>query len=116
MEYWDHWCSIWLKNNKADKGCGHLELIPHSCKSRFGSTELVAGGPTCGKHATDVWANQVLNVLLDVPYQYKLAKIDSQLLNNIHKFDSLTIKFCLYILAESKNGPVRVGWQSICVT
>jgi hypothetical protein len=25
------------------KGCGHLELIPHSCKSLF--------CPTCGKHA-----------------------------------------------------------------
>ncbi len=41
------------------KGCGHVELIPHSCKSRF--------CPTCGKHATDVWANQVLNGLLDLP-------------------------------------------------
>ncbi len=37
------------------KACGHLELIPYSCKSRF--------CPTCGKHATDVWAYQVLNTL-----------------------------------------------------
>ena len=35
------------------KDCGHIKLIPHSCKSRF--------CPTCGKHATDVWANHVLN-------------------------------------------------------
>ncbi len=28
------------------KGCGHVELSPHSCRSRFGSTELVAGCPT----------------------------------------------------------------------
>ena len=42
--------------------CGHVELIPHSCKSRF--------CPTCGKHATDVWADQVLNGLLDVAYHH----------------------------------------------
>jgi len=46
------------------KDCGHVELIPHSCKSRF--------CPTCGKHATDVWANQVLNGFLDVPYHHEL--------------------------------------------
>jgi hypothetical protein len=40
---------------------GHeYEVIPHSCKSRF--------CPTCGKHATDRWADGVLNDLLDVPY------------------------------------------------
>jgi hypothetical protein len=32
------------------KGCGHVELISHSCKSRF--------CPTGGKHATDVWAER----------------------------------------------------------
>jgi hypothetical protein len=35
--------------------CGHCELVPHSCKSRF--------CPTCGKHATDLWTDQVLNRL-----------------------------------------------------
>jgi hypothetical protein len=53
------------------KGCGHVELIPHSCNSRF--------CPTCGKHATDVWANQVLNALLDVPYHHLIMAIAWQL-------------------------------------
>jgi hypothetical protein len=53
------------------KDCGHLELIAHCCKSRF--------CPTCGKHATDVWANQVLNALLDVPYHHLIMAIPWQL-------------------------------------
>jgi len=53
------------------KGCGHIELFPHSCKSRF--------CPTCGKHATDVWANQVLNRLVDVPYHHLIMSIPWQL-------------------------------------
>jgi len=53
------------------KNCGHVELIPHSCKSRF--------CPTCGKHATDVWANQVLNRLLNVPYHHLIMAIPWQL-------------------------------------
>jgi hypothetical protein len=51
--------------------CGHVELIPHSCKSRF--------CPTCGKHATDVWVSQVLNNLLDVPYHHLIMAIPWQL-------------------------------------
>jgi hypothetical protein len=42
-------------------GHGYV-VVPHSCKSRF--------CPTCGKHATDRWADQVLNDLLDVPYHH----------------------------------------------
>lgn len=53
------------------KDCGHVELIPHSCKSRF--------CPTCGKHVTDVWANEVLNRLLDVPYHHLIMSIPWQL-------------------------------------
>jgi len=53
------------------KGCGHVELISHSCKSRF--------CPTCGKHATDVWADQVLNRLLDVAYHHLIMAIPWQL-------------------------------------
>jgi hypothetical protein len=53
------------------KGCGHVELVPHSCKSRF--------CPTCGKHATDAWADQVLNRLLDVPYHHLILSIPWQL-------------------------------------
>lgn len=50
--------------------CGHVELIPHSCKSRF--------CPTCGKHATDVWVDQVLNGLLDVAYHHLVMAIPWQ--------------------------------------
>jgi hypothetical protein len=39
-----------------------IRVVPHSCKSRF--------CPTCGKHATDQWADAVLNDLLDVPYHH----------------------------------------------
>jgi hypothetical protein len=42
--------------------CGRYAVVPHSCKSRF--------CPTCGKHATDRWADAVLNDLLDVPYHH----------------------------------------------
>jgi hypothetical protein len=42
--------------------CGKIEVVPHSCKSRF--------CPSCGKLATDRWADGVLNELLDVPYHH----------------------------------------------
>lgn len=42
--------------------CDDIRLVVHSCKSRF--------CPTCGKHRTDVWADSVLNNLLDVPYHH----------------------------------------------
>jgi len=51
--------------------CGRMEIVPHSCKSRF--------CPTCGKHATDVWANAVLNRLLDVPYHHLVLALPWQL-------------------------------------
>jgi hypothetical protein len=50
-------CHVWECDD-----CGHVKLMPHSCKSRL--------CPTCGKHATDVWADRVLNALLDVPYHH----------------------------------------------
>lgn len=53
------------------KDCGKVEIIPHSCKSRF--------CPTCGKHATDVWADGVLNNLLDVPFHHVIMTIPWQL-------------------------------------
>jgi hypothetical protein len=59
-------CHIYHCNN-----CGHVELVPHSCKSRF--------CPTCGKHAADVWCNKVLNSLLDVPYHHLVLTIPWQL-------------------------------------
>ena len=42
--------------------CQKMEVVPHSCKSRF--------CPSCGKLATDRWADGVLNELLDVPYHH----------------------------------------------
>lgn len=51
--------------------CGQVKVVPHSCKSRF--------CPTCGKHATDVWSEQVLNRLLDVPYHHLVVAIPWQL-------------------------------------
>lgn len=51
--------------------CDRLELIPHSCKSRF--------CPTCGKHATDTWADGVLDQLLDVPYHHLVLSTPWQL-------------------------------------
>ena len=51
--------------------CGRYEVVPHSCKSRF--------CPTCGKHATDRWADGVLNDLLDVPYHHLVLSPPGQL-------------------------------------
>jgi len=51
--------------------CDHVETVPHSCKSRF--------CPTCGKHATEVWADEVLNGLLDVPYHHLIVSLPWQL-------------------------------------
>lgn len=51
--------------------CGRYEVVPHSCKSRF--------CPTCGKHATDRWADGVLNDLLDVPYHHLVVSPPWQL-------------------------------------
>jgi len=59
-------CHVW-----ECEGCGHVKLMPHSCKSRL--------CPTCGKHATDVWADRVLNALLDVPYHHLIVAIPWQL-------------------------------------
>lgn len=52
-------------------GCGRMELVPHSCKSRF--------CPTCGRHATEQWADEVLNRLLEVPYHHLVLTIPWQL-------------------------------------
>jgi len=51
--------------------CERIEVVPHSCKSRF--------CPTCGKHATDRWADAVLNDLLDVPYHHLVLSTPWQL-------------------------------------
>lgn len=51
--------------------CDHTKLVPHSCKSRF--------CPTCGKHATDIWADALLDQLLDVPYHHLVLSTPWQL-------------------------------------
>ncbi len=51
--------------------CERIEVVPHSCKSRF--------CPTCGKHATDRWADKVLNDLLDVPYHHLVLAVPAHL-------------------------------------
>src|SRR4030042_1265982 len=43
-------------------GCGESRVVPHSCKSRMCSS--------CGKPATDQWAEEVLNRTLEVPYHH----------------------------------------------
>ena len=48
-------------------GCGETRVVPHSCKSRF--------CPRCGKHATDRWADEVLNRLLNVHYHHLVFSI-----------------------------------------
>src|SRR3990172_774656 len=42
--------------------CHKVEVVPPSCKSR--------SCPSCGKLATDRWADGVLNDLIDVPYHH----------------------------------------------
>jgi hypothetical protein len=51
--------------------CHKIEIVPHSCKSRF--------CPSCGKLATDRWADGVLNDLLDVPYHHLVMSAPWQL-------------------------------------
>ena len=85
--------------------CGHVELIPHSCKSRF--------CPTCGKHATDVWADQVLNGLLDIEstrtggYRCQYASIMGPTSGRVNGHWSValsqlwpTINFCGYVIRQ----------------
>jgi hypothetical protein len=69
---------------------GHqTKIVPHSCKSRF--------CPTCGKHATDRWADQVLNDLIDVPYHHLVLSAPWQL-RPIMLFNR---EVCLSILARA---------------
>lgn len=51
--------------------CHKVEIVPHSCKSRF--------CPSCGKLATDRWADEVLNELIDVPYHHLVMSAPWQL-------------------------------------
>jgi hypothetical protein len=59
-------CHVYFCNR-----CQAVRVVPHSCKSR--------SCPTCGKHATDVWADGVLNDLLDVPYHHLVLSLPWQL-------------------------------------
>jgi len=55
--------------------CQQVKVVPHSCKSRF--------CPSCGKLATDRWADGLLNELLDVPYHHLVFSIPWQLRSTI---------------------------------
>ena len=48
-----------------------IKVVPHSCKSRF--------CPTCGKHATDRWADKALSDLLEVEYHHVVLSAPAQL-------------------------------------
>ena len=51
---------------------GHeIRVVPHSCKSRF--------CPTCGKHATEQWADGALSDLLKVEYHHVVLSARCQL-------------------------------------
>lgn len=75
--------------------CQRYEVVPHTCKSRF--------CPTCGKHATDRWADAVLNDLLDVPYHHLVLSAPWQLRPII----SLNREVGLGILARSAAGCLK---------
>jgi len=51
--------------------CGEQRVVPHSCKSRMCSS--------CGKPATDRWAEATLNRVLDVPYHHLVFSAPWQL-------------------------------------
>jgi hypothetical protein len=60
----------------ACPSCGEHRLVPHTCKSRLCSS--------CGKPATDRWAEEVLNNTLDVEYHHLVLSVPWQ-------FRSLTL-------------------------
>ena len=69
---------------------GHeTRIVPHSCKSRF--------CPTCGKHATDRWADDALSDLLEVEYHHVVLSTPCQL-RGIMAFNR---EVCLTILARA---------------
>ena len=69
---------------------GHgIKVVPHSCKSRF--------CPTCGKHATDRWADRVLNDLLDVEYHHVVLSAPWQ----IRALMAFNRSVCLGVLARA---------------
>ena len=71
--------------------CGKIKIIPHSCKSRF--------CPSCGKYATDKWANSILNELLDVPYHHIVLTLPYQFRSII----AWNRRICFNILFKAAN-------------
>lgn len=51
--------------------CGQQRIVPHTCKSRLCAS--------CGKPATDRWAQKVLNETLDVEYHHLVLSVPWQL-------------------------------------
>ena len=64
--------------------CGETRLVPHSCKCRF--------CPTCGKNATDVWADWILDQLILyfnlLAFPRRKSLIDT-LIHTVHSFVTL---------------------------
>lgn len=70
----------------------HIRIVPHSCKSHF--------CPTCSEHATDHWADEVLNYMLDVPCHHVMLSAPWQL-RPIMAFNR---EGCLSLLARADAG------------
>jgi len=82
--------------------CGYLRIVPHSCKSRF--------CPTCGKHATDRWANRVLNNLLNVHYHHIILSVPWELRPVI----LLNRVLCFNILFKAATKSIQDWAKSQC--
>ena len=84
--------------------CNKIRVIPHSCKSRFCSI--------CGKHATDVWANSLLNELLPVPYHHIVFTLPKEL----RSFIAFNRKVCFQILFKASNLAIQDGGKEKGIT
>ena len=82
--------------------CGFMHIKPHSCKSRF--------CPTCGKQATDQWADHVLNNLLDVHYHHLVFSVPWELRPII----LLNRKVTLNLLAQAAVKSIQDWAKSQC--
>ena len=81
----------------ACPACGEQRIVPHTCKSRLCSS--------CGKPATDRWAEGVLSQVLDVEYHHLVFSVPWQ-------FRSVTLAnraVMLHILFRSAADAI-LGW------
>lgn len=94
--------------------CSRFEVVPHSCKSRF--------CPTCGKLATDRWADNLLNDLLNVPYHHLVFAIPGKLRGTIARNREVGLNIlvraataCLNQWAKEQHG-MRMGIVTVIHT